>query len=331
MSMDALKRNDEKDMDNLAYAARRKPSYPESEERYSGVCDVISPEEVLAMAETHREMRKNKNRRLMMGVMASPHSLHHEDGDDMPARDEIAGAFTNDPDVLNTIHLADLYGKDWQPRKGGEIPGLSDNLELCVYYGGENLHAIQLDVTWPDTSELKAFKEKHPNIQIILQIGKYALNELDNDPQDVADKLSEYGNSIDYALLDLSMGKGRKMTELDVINLQRLLSVIQFKLPSLGLAVAGGLGPNLESKDPSAEPVDQMYALRKIAIEFPNISIDAQGGLKPDNAPKGPSGHFDATTPADLEKSKQYIREADSILDNEKPGIVSHRSSYIAI
>jgi hypothetical protein len=282
------------------------------------------------MAESLRAERKNPNRKVMIGVMASPYSLTHEDGDDMPARDEIASAFTDDPDVLNTVHYADLYGKDWEPRKGGEAPDLLKNLELCVHYGGENLHALQLDVTWPKPEELKEFKLKHPNIEIILQLGKFAFSEMNDDPQDIADKLKEYGDSIDYALLDLSMGKGRKMTEMDVLNLQRLLGVIQFKLPNLGLAVAGGLGPNIESGDQSKESVDQMYALRRIAAEFPNISIDAQGGLKTDDAPRGPSGHFDATTPADLDKSIRYIKEASVILDN-KPGGKPSKPSYIAV
>jgi hypothetical protein len=329
MNLDSLRMNDEKDIDNLAYAARRKPKNPETKASYSGVCDVKKPENALAMANAVRESRKDLNRKILVGEMASPHSLHHEDGDDMPNRSEIADSFIDDPDVLNAIHFADLYEKENQPRKGGETPNLPENLELCIEYGGENLHALQLDVIWPNTNEIKAFREKHPKIQIILQVSQYAMDELGNDAQDIADRLLEYGDSIDYVLLDLSMGKGREMTETDVVKLQRLLSVIQFKVPGLGLAVAGGLGPVLETTDSSGEVVDRLYALRKIAKEFPSVSIDAQGGVKPDNAPIGFSGHLDASTPADLGKSLNYIKAASALLDNEIGG-KPHKPSYIA-
>lgn len=336
MSLDAQKFESTKGKINLA-EANRITNPPEYEECYSGVCDVIKPGDARAMADTLRDSRKDPNRKLMIGVMASRYSLNHDDGDDCPNRDEIAKAFTDDPDVLNTVHYADFYNfqDGRRPWKGGEAPDVLENLELCVQYGGEHLQAIQMDLTWPKPDEIKEFKQRHPNISIILQVGKFALDEVENDPQDVADKLREYGDSIDYALLDLSMGKGRRMTELDIINLQKFLNLIQYELPDLGLAVAGGLGPNLESANPSAESIDQNYALRKIAKDHPYISIDAQGGVKPEDAPRGSSGHLDATTPADIEMSNEYLRQTSAMLDlknpDSPPSPQSHRPSYIAV
>ncbi|MBW4061687.1 hypothetical protein HJC99_03920 [Candidatus Saccharibacteria bacterium] len=55
-------------------------------------------------------------------------------------REEMAGGFTDDPDVLNTVHFADLY----RPK---EVQTLLEDLDRVVEFGGENLHAIQLDVT----------------------------------------------------------------------------------------------------------------------------------------------------------------------------------------
>lgn len=305
---------------------------PEQDEYYSGVCDVISPEEALAMADTLRETRKDPNRKLMVGVMATRYSLNHEDGDDCPDRDTISSAFTDDPDVLNTVHYADFYNfQEKRTWKGGEQPDVLDSLEKCVEYGGENLHAIQLDLTWPKPELIKEFKEKHPNILIILQIGKIAMAEVESDPQNIADKLKEYGDSIDYALLDLSMGKGRKMTEIDVINLERILHIIQYDLPELGLSVAGGFGKELEPGD-SPETMDPMAAIEKIAKAFPNISIDAQSGLKPKGAEVGFGGHTLATTPADLMKSTEYLGETASRLDGQPDSAVrtNRRPSYIA-
>jgi|GEM_PF-710709 len=278
-------------------------------ETYTGVCDVIRPEVARAMASELRERRGYPFRRIMIGVMTHPIVLDHdipvpekvrqEISETFPTREEIAGGFTDDPDVLNTIHYADLYGPNG-PWKAQETP-VFKFLELCVNYGGENLHAIQLDVTWPNADEIREFKNKHPDILIILQIGKFAFKESDNDPQKVVDRLREYGDSIDYALLDMSMGKGEKM---DSDRLLSLLRSVQDELPDLGLAVAGGLGP------------DSMDLLKPIADEFPGISIDAQGGLKPEDAQRDSSGHYVATTPADLEQSLAYIRRACAMLDH---------------
>lgn len=281
-------------------------------ERYSGVCDVLSPEEARAMADELRRNRKDPNRKVMIGVMTHPivldpdlpipEKVREEVTKEFPTPEEMAGGFTDDPDVLNTIHYADLYGPNG-PWKANESPNIFKNLELCVRYGGKNLHAIQLDVTWPDVDEIDRFKTAHPDLKIILQLGKFAFEEADNDPQRVVDLLDQYGDSIDYALVDMSMGKGKEM---EAGGLLPILRLIQKELPGLGLATAGGLGP------------DSIDLLEPIAREFPGISIDAQGRLKPTNAPVDAAGHMISTVPADLGRSIDYIRKSCAMLDNPK-------------
>ncbi len=271
-------------------------------ELYSGICDVISPEQARAMADELRQNRKDPNRKVMIGVMAGHFSLRPDENDPggqrtvFPTREEIALGFTDDPDVLNTVHFADLY----RPK---EAQNLLDDLELVVQYGGEHLHAIQLDVTWPDPAEMDKFRERHPELKIILQLGKFAFDEADNDPDEIVKQLEKYGDSIDYALLDLSMGKGKAM---ESVGLLPILRKIRQELPGLGLAVAGGLGP--ESLD----------VLEPIAREFPDISIDAQGRLKPADSPVDALGHMVSTIPADLERSAEYIRRTSAMLDNPR-------------
>ena len=281
-------------------------------ERYTGVCDVISPEEALAMANELREHRKDPGRKVMIGVMTHPLALdptipvpsevRRAITETLPAREQIAEGFISDPDVLNTIHYADLYGPDG-PWEAHASPNLLKNLELCVAYGGENLHAIQLDVTWPNVDDIDTFKAAHPEVKIILQLGKFAFQAADNDPQKVVDMLDMYGDSIDYVLVDMSMGKGKSM---DSEGLLPILRLIQRELPGLGLAVAGGLGP------------DSMDPLKPIADEFPGISIDAQGRLKPAGTPTDSMGHIVATVPADLGRSRDYIQQSCTMLDNPK-------------
>jgi hypothetical protein len=271
-------------------------------ERYSGICDVISGEQSRAMAEELRRNRKNPNRKVMIGVMAGHFSLRPDEEDPgkqrtvFPAREEISQGFTDDPDVLNTVHFADLY----RPR---EVQKILEDLELVVQYGGEHLHAIQLDVTWPNPEEIGKFKDKHPQVIIILQVGRFAFKEADNDPQKIAERLREYGDSIDFALLDLSMGKGKSMQSDELLPLLRL---IQKELPGLGLAVAGGLGP------------DSMDLLEPIAREVPGISIDAQGRLKPVDAAVDSLGHKVSIVPADLARANDYIQKSCAMLDKAK-------------
>lgn len=269
-------------------------------ERYAGVCDVLSPEEARAMANEVRAHRTDPDRKVMIGVMAGHFSIRPEIDDPtdqrsvFPTRDEMAMGFTDDPDVINTIHFADLY----RPK---EIQTLFEDLELVVEHGGENLHAIQLDVTWPDVDEMDRFKAKYPDLAIVLQLGRSAFDEVGHDPQQIVERLDEYGDSIDYVLLDLSMGKSKAM---EAEGLLAALRLIRKELPGLGLAVAGGLGP------------DTVHLLEPIAKEFPDISIDAQGRLKPEGAPVDAMGHMISTVPADLGRSTEYIRKSCAMLDN---------------
>lgn len=269
---------------------------------YTGITDVYNRAHALEMVDELKKHRGHPGRKLMVGVMASPLSLDPSRGRGVlecdrvrevyPLREQLASAFTDHPDVLNTIHLADLYG----PHQGKY---LDRDLELCVEHGGPNLHAIQLDLTWPDPSKLVKFKKENPNIPLILQVGKFALKQT-KTPQEVVEKLKGYGNLIDYALFDASMGMGKGM---QAEHLLPFLREVRRELPYLNLAVAGGFGP---------ETVEQ---LKYITDEFPNISIDAQGMLKRPDSPKDTLGHFIATHPADVGRSKDYLRKSCEILD----------------
>lgn len=274
----------------------------ESYDGYIGVCDVLSPEEARAMAAEIREHRKDPDRKVMVGVMAGHFTMRpdaeHGEGQRavFPTKEELANGFTDDPDVFNTIHFADLY----RPK---EAQTLFEDLELVVEAGGDNLHAIQLDVTWPGVDDIDRFKAKYPDLAIVLQLGKSAFEMVEHDPEKIVDELDKYGDSIDYVLLDLSMGKGKAMEAEGLLSALRL---IRQELPGLGLAVAGGLGP------------ETVHLLKPIAEEFPDISIDAQGRLKPVDAPVDDRGHMASTVNADLGRSREYIRKSCDMLDNPR-------------
>lgn len=296
------------------------------ERQYTGVCDVVSPEDVRAMLAELRASRADSERRLMVGVMTHPAVLN-PDADipdtvreaiqsEFPTLEQLSQGFIDDGDVMNTIHYADLYGPNG-PRKAGEAPDVLKNLELCVRHGGPNLDAIQLDIAWPDPGALAEFRRRHPDIEIVLQVGKFSFEDDGSiNAAKVAERLRGYGKSVDHVLLDLSMGKGRQMTDEDVASLKRLMWAIQDTTPDIGLAIAGGLGAGVGTNNPN-QSVYSMDSLREIARDFPGISIDAQGGLKPDDTPRDDRGHFIATAMADGEKSRNYIGLASEILDDE--------------
>jgi hypothetical protein len=293
------------------------------ERQYTGVCDVTSPDDVRRILAQLKESRADPNRRLMVGIMTHPAVINPDAplSDEVraaikaefPAAEDIASAFIDDPDVMNTIHYADLYGPDG-PRKAGEAPDLLKNLELCVEYGGDYLDAIQLDLVWPDPDALGKFRANHPDIELVLQLGKFSFGDSEIDVSKVIDNLNKYDKIIDHVLLDLSMGKGRQMTDSDVEELKKLMRVIQDSRPDIGLAVAGGLGAESETSD-SNSSVYSMNSLREISKDFPGISIDAQGGLKAEGTRRDDNGHFIATAMADADKSVNYVCLASEILD----------------
>lgn len=305
------------------------------ERQYTGVCDVVSPDDVRAMLSELRNSRADSERRLMVGIMTHPavinpdaklpDEVRHAIQSEFPSIEQISQGFIDDPDVMNTIHYADLYGPNG-PRKAGEAPDVLKNLELCVEHGGPNLDAIQLDLVWPDPDALLEFRRKHPDIEIVLQLGKFSFGEDGKiDEVEVTKRLSEYGRSVDHVLLDLSMGKGRQMTDDDVTSLKKLMWAIQDATPDIGLAIAGGLGAGSGLNSPN-QSVYSMESLRDIARDFPGVSIDAQGGLKPDNALRDDKGHFISTAMADSEKSQNYVGLASEILDGEME-LGNHQSS----
>jgi hypothetical protein len=145
---------------------------------------------------------------------------------------------------------------------------------------------------WPDPDEIARAIYRFPRqkIEIILQIGKNAIEEANNDPLEVARRVENYDNIIHRVLLDKSMGRGLGM---DANGLIPFAWIIQNRLPDLGIGAAGGLGP------------DTISLVEALAKEFPDLSIDAQGKLRP-------SGN--ALDPIDWVMAATYLIKALELL-----------------
>ena len=127
---------------------------------------------------------------------------------------------------------------------------------------------------WPDPGQIaEGIHRSRKQIEIILQIGKNALEEANNDPEAVVEKLVDYEDVIHRVLLDKSMGKGLGM---DAAALMPFARAIRENFPSLGLGAAGGLGP------------ETMHLVAPLVRMFPDISIDAQGRLRPSGSALDP-------------------------------------------
>jgi hypothetical protein len=120
---------------------------------------------------------------------------------------------------------------------------------------------------WPDPDQIaNGVRASRKQIEVILQIGKNALEEVGNNYQFLVEKLGGYEGVIHRVLLDKSMGKGLGMDAEGLIPFAR---AIRESFPALGIGAAGGLGP------------ETIQLVEPLAAVFSDLSIDAQGRLRP--------------------------------------------------
>jgi len=254
---------------------------------YIGITDFTSFQQVQAMLEAfkaHQRKHHKWPRELHVGVMMSYKTLHgiptkwqHA----FPPKESIRSIFSSD-DAYNCLHYADYSITD---------PDLPRSLSLALECCGIGIRAIQLDMLWPDPGQVwDGVDRSRKRLEIILQVGRRALEEVRNDPQRLVEKLEDYRDVIHRVLLDKSGGEGRGMNADELLPFARAISE---HFPRFGLVVAGGLGP------------ETMHLVEPIVAEFPDVSIDAQGKLRP-------SGN--ALDPIDWHMAKAYLVKALELL-----------------
>lgn len=246
---------------------------------YIGITDFDSRASVDRMWEVFCRQRGHQTPyRLHVGVMMSRKTLHglpSKWAAVWPEKRALATIFSH-PDTYNCLHYADYDG----------VPGLHQDLGQAVSYCGDRLSAVQLDMIWPEPMELQRFKEQHPSLEVILQVGRLAFKQVSDDPARFIGQLRAYDGLADRLLLDRSGGEGKALSaEL----LAPYLRAVREAVPTFGLGVAGGLGPRT------------MHLLEPLLVEFSGLSIDAQGRLRA-------SG--DAKDPIDWDLAAAYLTRA---------------------
>lgn len=250
---------------------------------YIAITDVNSADLARELLDVFTANLAPESKRLFApGVMVSYKTLNNiptKWKDVWPAVGQIGSILIGNRWMMNTIHYADYDGGN----------DLLQCLEKATKFGGPNLDALQLDMIWPSPYEVAGYRWHHPEIKVILQVGEKALERV-SGPEEAVAKLKEYGRAIDYVLFDKSMGRGLGM---DAEGLRPYLRAVRDSVMDVGLAVAGGLGPNT------------LYLVEPLVAEFPDLSIDAQGQLRP-------SGN--AMDPIDRGMAKEYLEKAIKLL-----------------
>jgi len=225
---------------------------------YIGICDFTAPEQAERLLAI---LPENFSHDLMVGVMMSRKTLYDIPSkwtNVFPQKESIGGIFVPDMRAMNTIHYADYNIGDARDRL------LADTLARVQSYGGPYLDAIQLDMIWPDSIEVRRFRERF-DIPIILQVGTKAMELCGDDPIRVCQRLALYDKSVDYVLFDKSGGEGKGM---DAALLSTYIEAMRSRHPSLMPAVGGGLGPFT------------MHLMEPLATQYPHISTDMQGQMR---------------------------------------------------
>jgi hypothetical protein len=169
-----------------------------------------------------------------------------------PKKEEIAKIFFSEK-AYNCLHYVDYRGR----------PNFADSLDRVISFGGKNIKAIQLDMTWPDPVEIR--NGNKGRVEVILQIGRKAFKEIDENIVKMIKRLEKYQGIVHRVLLDKSMGEGKPMNPCFFMPFVR---AIKINFPEIGIGGAGGLGP---------ETAYKIVPLLKI---YSSLSSDAQGQLR---------------------------------------------------
>ena len=252
---------------------------------YIGITDFMNKGQVRQMFEVFKKhLPKGSKRKLHVGVMMSHKTLNDIPSSwqkVFPPKETISDIFFSD-EAYNCLHYADYDGQ----------PDFAANLSKAIEFGGTGIHAVQLDMTWPEPAEIMdGVYRSRKKVEVILQIGKKALEEVSDDPSELVERLEDYRSVIDRVLLDMSMGHGLGM---DADELLPFARAVKESFPDIGLVAAGGLGP------------ETMHLVEPLVEEFPDLSIDAQGKLRPSGSNRDP---------IDWKMAEKYLMRAIKLLE----------------
>ncbi|MCX6738075.1 MAG: hypothetical protein NTY11_01485 [Candidatus Parcubacteria bacterium] len=176
--------------------------------------------------------------------------------------------FLDHPQVFNVLHYVD-YGRQIQ----------SSCLAAAALYGGEHLHAIQLEMIWPSPAMIAEFLQEYPGIEVILQVNAQALKDVGNDPAGLVQRLRRYQRLVSVILLDKDMGREEGVDAEGLVPFTRAVASSGL---GFNLAVVSGLNPGAHR------------FIEPLMREFPSMSLEAFCDLKPNRDPAQPTSWNEA-------------------------------------
>lgn len=187
--------------------------------------------------------------------------------------------------VMTTIHYRSRERDTLADQVGKLFTGIYEK-GLC--------NAVQFNIIWPDVKQVKMVKDMFPEMKIVLQASDKAM--ADNSPREIMEKVRQYGDSLDYCLIDPSGGRGM---EFDIERPFAIYLEIKREIPDLTIGFAGGFtGENTADR------------LRRIIkrISRQDFFIDAEGGLRDKVTEKQGNDLLN------LDNVGAYLRAAASVL-----------------
>jgi len=217
---------------------------------YFGATGFKTPEQVRAVDELGipGELARRWGRRFMFGALVNGKTLFG-----MPTANPRYAAIEAVRDVMAAAPFGVVHFNL-------SVPPTMDRATRALALGGAldllmircpAAKGVQLNGMRPDPATLARFRAEYPGVELILQVSRVVANFEDGVrlPQEVLGFVSDYGASARHALLDASMGEGRRADP------ALLASVIRYLEPLVGprhvggpapclLGVAGGFGPD---------------------------------------------------------------------------------------
>lgn len=225
--------------------------------QYFGVAGVTTGEEVSRIVGFLDVLDLPEHVRFMNGPLVSYKTLNgHEPSNPKryPVITSLPGLLVTDPRVFNIIH--------YNSKEPNLFAQLCQLMRISPW-----IHGIQLNIANPSLEKLARFRKAYPETLIVLQIGSGVFESCHHNVVELIQYVRRYEDVVDYALLDLSGGKG---VPFDTSIADRFVHGVAIERIPVMVGVTGGLN------------ADRVLSLSDLLARDRSLCWDAESGLRTD-------------------------------------------------
>ena len=229
---------------------------------YVGVTGPVTAEETKDICREFSDAgySMEKNHVPMLGFLVSYKTLNN-----VPTPNKRYPLISSIPKLLDETNNQVLNMIHYNSKEMGTLSNQVKDIFDGIYENGL-CRALQLNIVWPDISQVAKIKENHPFMQIVFQASNNAMGG--KSPSQIARGVKDYGDSISYVLIDPSGGRG---VPFDLDSSVAIYSELKNQCPNLTIGFAGGF-----AKENVALRLNEIIQ----RIDTNNFCIDAEGGLR---------------------------------------------------